>query len=392
MKKGIILTVIAACLLAGCGKHHKDLDPLAETGRTQNTETLLANMKAQADSAGYMFGHQDDMMYGIGWKGDSMRSDIKSVCGDYPAVFGFDLGYLESGSDTVNLDGVSFDKIKEQAAMMFQRGAMITLSWHPRNPLIDGETAWVKPDSLTDRQKQTVAAILPGGEAHDKYMEWLDRLAEFISGIKTPYGVKVPVVFRPYHENTGSWFWWGENLCSAEQYKQLWQMTIGRFKEKGVTNVLYAYSPGGEIDGSEEKFLERYPGDDLIDIVGFDQYCFAEKGDTTAVYNYQQLLQKNAAAICAFAKKHGKAAAITETGFEGIKTDDWWTHTLQPVLDANQLAYVLVWRNAHDKQGHFYAPYPGQQSCSDFIKFYNNPKTLFLKHVNALYVKEMISN
>ena len=47
---------------------------------------------------GFMFGHQDDPLYGIGWEGDDGRSDVKSVVGDYPAVMGFDLGRIELGS------------------------------------------------------------------------------------------------------------------------------------------------------------------------------------------------------------------------------------------------------------------------------------------------------
>ena len=49
-----------------------------------------------------------------------------------------------------------------------------------------------------------------------------------------------------------------------------------------------------------------------------------------------------------------------------------------PVLNKYPIAYVLLWRNAHDKPGHFYMPYPGQKSVSDFVKFYNDKRTLFL--------------
>ena len=54
-------------------------------------------------------------MYGIGWEGDEGRSDVKSVCGDYPAVISFDLGELELGGDA-NLDKVPFDKMKQEIA------------------------------------------------------------------------------------------------------------------------------------------------------------------------------------------------------------------------------------------------------------------------------------
>jgi mannan endo-1,4-beta-mannosidase len=91
--------------------------------------------------------------------------------------------------------------------------------------------------------------------------------------------------------------------------------------------------------------------------------------------------------VCAVAKQHGKAAALTETGYECLKTPDWWTHTLAPVLARHPVCYVLVWRNAYNRPSHFFAPYPGQQSASDFIQFYNDPRSLFLRDVNALYAE-----
>lgn len=73
-------------------------------------------------------------------------------------------------------------------------------------------------------------------------------------------------------------------------------------------------------------------------------------------------------------------------GYECIKTDNWWTQTLEPVLDRHPISYVLVWRNAHNRPNHYFAPYPGQQSTSDFIRFYNAKQSLFLSDINGLYL------
>lgn len=372
----------ALCLtMAACGPK-KASDPLADSGRTQRTENLLTNLMAYGDSGVYMFGHHDDTVYGIGWKGDSARSDVHSVCDDYPALQSFDLGHIELG-DSVNLDGVSFDRMRQEIFHQFDRGGVVTLSWHVNNPL-SGGTAWVA-DSLKAIESKTVAAVLEGGQKHEVFLGWLDRVADFLNSLETPYGVKVPVIFRPWHEHTGSWFWWGQDHCTTAQYKALWKMTIDRLKEKGVVNALYAYSPGTEPDGNEAKYLERYPGDDLIDVMGLDCYCFAPEADTTQIAHYAETLDKNLTMVCATAKKHHKAAALTETGYEGLKTPDWWTKTLQPVLDRHPIAYVLVWRNAFDNPQHFFAPYPGQQSTTDFVRFVNCKNVLMRSDVNNIY-------
>jgi len=382
--------IAAALAIASCGGNpQKADDPLADSGRTQRTERLLDNLKALADSSVYLFGHHDDTVYGIGWEADYQRdstvherSDVKSVVNDFPALLSFDLGRIELGGER-NLDGVPFSRLRQEIIAHFDRGGMTTLSWHADNPL-SGGTAWVA-DSLREVETHTVAAILKGGRQHEKFLAWLDKVAGFLNSLETPYGVKVPVLFRPWHEHTGSWFWWGQQHCTAEQYKALWQLTADRLKEQGVTNVLYAYSPGTEADGDSTRYLERYPGDDIIDLLGLDSYCFAPDGDTAHVADYARQLDKNLTMVCSIARQHGKAAALTETGYECLKTADWWTRTLAPVMERHPLAYVLVWRNAFNRQNHFFAPYPGQLSSSDFIRFYNQKATLFLHDVNGLY-------
>ena len=383
MKKIIILSLVASFMLTiSCSKKKAD-DPIAESGRTQRTENLLAHLHA-ISANGYLIGHQDDPVYGVGWVGDSCRSDVKSVCGDFPAVIGFDLGHLELG-DSVNLDGVPFDRMRDEIIRHFDRGGMVTLSWHLDNPLTGG-SAWVKPDSLTDQEKQTVASVLEGGKCHEKFLGWLDILASFINSLETPYGVKVPVLLRPWHEHTGSWFWWGQNLCTTEQYKALWKLTVDQLKQRGVNNVLYAYSPGTEFNGDAAKYLERWPGDEIVDVIGFDSYCTNNAEDTVAINNYASSLDLNLKALCDIAKQHNVVPALTETGMESLGKADWWTSTLMPVLNKYPIAYVLLWRNAHNKPGHFYMPYPGQKTVSDFVKFYNDKRTLFVKDVNGLYL------
>ena len=56
-----------------------------------------------------------------------------------------------------------------------------------------------------------------------------------------------------------------------------------------------------------------------------------------------------------------------------------------PVAEKYPISYVLMWRNARERENHYYVPYPGQISAEDFMKFYKNPKTLFSKDVQNLY-------
>jgi mannan endo-1,4-beta-mannosidase len=88
-----------------------------------------------------------------------------------------------------------------------------------------------------------------------------------------------------------------------------------------------------------------------------------------------------------YALRTGKLAAFTETGLESIPRENWWTEILLKSLRSEKmrLCYVLVWRNDMRSPTHFYAPFPGQVSEADFIKFYNDPYTLFENDLNNIY-------
>ena len=130
----------------------------------QKTVKRLQNLMQR----GYMFGHQDDPFYGLTWQWERGRSDVLEAAGDYPAVMGFDLGGVEVG-DEKNLDSVPFTRIREELLAHVKRGGIVTVSWHPRNPLTGG-TAWDNSDSTV------VRSILPGGPMHQKFLLWMKNV------------------------------------------------------------------------------------------------------------------------------------------------------------------------------------------------------------------------
>jgi mannan endo-1,4-beta-mannosidase len=319
---------------------------------------------------GYVFGHQDDTNYGHSWSYEKDRSDIKDVCGDYPGLIGFDLGHIELG-DQKNLDGVPFNKIREEAVNQYLRGGIVTLSWHLNNPCNISKTSWDVGDSTI------VKSILQGGNAHRQFQSWLKIVADFINSIKTPSGIRVPVIFRPWHENTGDWFWWGAKWCTPQQYKSLWSLTVRSLRAYGVNNVIYAYSPGGGI--TEQAYMERYPGDNYIDILGVDIYQYTSDNSV-----FQKDIRNSFDYISRIGKEHHKLIALTETGYQTIPESEWWTKVLMPAIDNYPICYVLLWRNAHDKPEHYYATFKGEKSADDFVKFYQSPKTFFAKDVQQI--------
>lgn len=363
MKKGILI-ILAAISLTGCGgKKQTDTAPENVTP----AQALIAKMDSVVLNGQFYFGHHDDTAYGHDWKYQEGGSDVKAITGAYPGLMNWDLGMLELDS-TKNLDGVPFDFMAQEIVKQDARGGINAISWHLRNPLSGGDSWDVSVSPLKELVSNPALA--------DTLDSWIAKTALFISNLKDSEGNRIPVVFRPWHENTGNWFWWGAGNSTPEEYIDLWKRTRKIFDEKGVDNVVWAYSPDKGL--TAEDYLTTYPGDEYVDILGSDIYQF---GGAEGVEEYRERVKNQLAFVSGEAKKRGKIAAFTETGLEGVVMDDWFTGVLLPLVKEVPVAYVCVWRNANneDKPGHFYAPYPGHPAETDFKKFENDPSTIFVK-------------
>jgi len=366
-----LLLLLLAFAPARDDSSYKDDLPV-DRQATKETLNLYRNLK-KLMKKGIMFGHQDDLAYGVGWKYEAGRSDVKDVTGDYPAVYGFELGHLEIDAQ-INLDSVPFNKMKEFIREVYERGGVVTLSWHLNNPLT-GKSAW-------DAVPGTVASILPTGDKNDKYQVWLNNLAEFVSDLKGSKGELIPIIFRPYHELNGSWFWWGKNHCTPEQFTQLWKWTVLYLRDtKHVHNLLYAYNT--DRFANKDEYLERYPGDEFVDILGLDIYQRGNGADANA--QFVSDINRMLSDVESLSTEKNKIPALTEFGYNSIPDNSWWTNVLWKGIQSHKISYVLGWRNAGFKkngQVDYYVPYKDAGSAADFVKFYSEPRTLFQKDVS----------
>ncbi|MFT3845244.1 MAG: glycosyl hydrolase [Lacibacter sp.] len=343
------------------------------TGETIN---LFNNLKQKLQGR-FLFGHQDDLAYGVNWRYQKGRSDVKEAAGDYPALYGWELSGIELDKK-MNIDSVPFSKIQQFIKEGYQRGGVITISWHANSPLGEHKTAW-------DTTKGTVASIIPGGTNHQLYKNWLDKVAVFFNSLKGTKGEAIPVLFRPFHELTGSWFWWGKKQCTPEEYKSLWRFTFHYLtNKKKLHHLLWVYNTSDNFETREE-FMERYPGDDVVDVLSIDAYQDNDlQSNEMFITKVNRLLQL----ICELSKEKNKIAALAETGCEAVPYKKWWTDVLLRATGENKISYALVWRNhgyhTGMKKMHYYAPYKGQVSAVDFLKFYQNKKTIFERDARQL--------
>lgn len=350
--------------LTSCGAKKKAL----EVSNAMQIETLRNNLK-ELSKKGIMFGHHETLAYGIGWSYEEDQSDVKRVVQDYPAVFGWDLGHIE-WSDSLNIDGVPFSKMKQYAKAVYKMGGLNTYSWHSKNPY-NNNTSWDSTPSIKH--------ILKDRKVLRAYKSSLDKVADFFNNLKDDTGKLIPVIFRPFHEHTGHWFWWGNLQSTPEEYITFWQLTVDYLKKKNVQNVLYGYSPSG-FD-SKAFYLERYPGDDYVDILGFDAYQNdVPTTDSEFVIKVRGMLE----ILKEITTERHKIMAITEFGIEKVPSATWWTAVLLPIVKDFEISHILMWRNAN--ANHYYVPYPGQISESDFKAFYQDSHTIFQKQVEEEHI------
>jgi len=362
----ILLTVLAL------GSFGQKLPLPADKNATRETVTLFRSLY-DLKNQGVMYGHQDDLMYGYTWWYELGRSDTKDITGDYPAVAGFELGHIELGSER-SLDSVSFAQIAEQIKTHYNRGGVITISWHLNNPLTmqskDNRSSWQQGTAWDVSSKEVVSSILPGGKNHDLFNTWLERLSTFFLGLKDEKGTPIPFIFRPYHEHSGSFFWWGTTICTDQEYSALWRYTVTFLRDKkNIHNILYAYNTDRVT--SLEQYLKGYPGDDVIDMLSIDMYDrgepFGKELDNALNFVTREAIDRN------------KLTALSETG-ERKGMPDWWTSVLLPVISKYPVGYVLTWRDTFNSK-YSVSGNPFRSFQDDFKDFYGSPRTLFLKEI-----------
>ena len=369
---------------------------LADSKATPRTAALAAFLHGVGGSGSVLYGHQNDLHHKVNTSSRN-PSDTYDAVRDYPAVVGFDVQAMEGGDFSLTPEearrGLTLsEKMAAICRAGDKNGVIFTMSAHMPNFDVvarRGKTArgydytgYSSP--VTDGN--VVQRILPGGDLNEVYRGYLDMMAEFGSRLQQ---ADIPVICRLFHEDDGSWFWWGASYCSPAQYKNLYRYTVEYLRDtKGIHNFLYAYSPGGPVN-SEADYLSRYPGDEYVDVVGFDMY----HRDPQARDGFMDSLGRSLSVLQSFARSHEKIMAGTEVGIlarngamanTGNQRKDWFREALH-VFAGYDTAYFMTWSNNNRKD--FDQPYMvgrkrGHEMINEFVDFYNDPQSVFASQLD----------
>ena len=377
---------------------------LVDKNATEKTKQLAIYLKSVANQDKIIFGHQSDTSSHVRADLPANGSDVKDITGSLAAITGVDTLAIAGDSKfaTTKESLEHFANLSIEAA---KQGSLITVSTHFPNfsskniiKLSDGTYDFSKC-GFSDCGDFTGSAkdILPGGQYNDRFLAYIDMIAEYAHRLQEH---NIPVIFRPFHENNGSWFWWGGEHMSEQDSIKLYQYLVEQLQERNVHNFLYVYSPNGPFN-SEKDYMARYPGDKYVDILAIDSYDFYYDYPATYSDNFFKNMQKSCEIIHNVAIKHDKLAAISETGCGVMKPDksnyggllkennpilgkQWFKRVAQIAID-NDMPYFLVWSN--DSDNSTFLPYKynneyGHEMTDEFIDFYNWDKTIFANNLN----------
>jgi mannan endo-1,4-beta-mannosidase len=257
--------------------------PPVDPAATPEAQELLAYLYSVQ---GTLSGQHNQM-----WHMSEPSERIQTLTGKYPRIWGGEWGFSDERHD---IDNVKYrprllDEIRKQHAA----GRIIVMSYHQASPTIGEPCDFVGGVQVNLTEDEWDGILSKGTPLNQVWADHVDQLAEALLTLQKE---KIPVIFRPYHEMNGGWFWWGGD---AERFKALWAITFNRFVNyHGLHNLLWAWNPDKPHEGVEAYF----PGHDTVDLLGTDIYPPQNDGET-----YPQAWYDRMAALA-----EGKPLALSE--------------------------------------------------------------------------------
>lgn len=223
---------------------------------------------------------------------------IYEQTGKYPAIMGLDFLYYGSTAEEYRDTPT---QTTQAAIDWWNKGGIVTFCWHwmaPKDNYLSNDWPWNK-SFYTQGTNFDLSKVLNGSdpEGYEMLLADIDTVSE---ELKILQDAGVPVLWRPLHEASGGWFWWGSS--GSESYKELWNLMYDRMvNHHGLNNLIWIWN--GQHNETDA-ITEWYPGDDTVDMIGEDIYA-EKRDDASQVERFIEALDYTSA---------NKIIALTETG------------------------------------------------------------------------------
>ncbi len=274
------------------------------------------------------------------------RSEYKhiyDVTGKYPAMIGAD--FLGDPSAAVSI-----------AIQQWKRGGLVTLTWHQSSPAIMfmGDFKMVQSKMTMEDFQQLVT---PGTQLYNTWLDHIDRMAQYLKILQDS---GVVVLWRPYHEMNGGWFWWGDK---GETFRKLWINMFNRYTNyHHLNNLIWVFGPN--IYAKDQAIF--FPGSKYVDIGGLDIYNNTRKLDEAQHDHIKEIMK-------------GKPVAMTETGL---------LPTIGDMLSKSEYVWFMPWTTGWCDNTFYGMPGAnGPGNNADILReYYMNPSVITLDRLSQ-YMK-----
>jgi len=289
-----------------------------------------------------------------GWTDEAKDVDfdfLLATTGRRPAVRGFDFLFY-----THSPDGRAGQHSTERAIAWSRAGGIVAFCCHLFTDIGSpaGDPQFYVPGASNNASGTTFdirQAVIDGTPENREFLAKLDLLATELKKLRA---ARVPVIWRPLHECSGGWFWWGAH--GPAPFIAAWRILFDRFtRVHGLDNLIWCFNPTDSLANLQS----WYPGDDVVDMVGLDFYPSPGAHPTFAA-DYRRLR--------AF-KSGRKLVAMCENG--AIPDPD------QLFADGANWAYFCTWNGFENDAA---------QNAPDFVnRVFRHPKIVTLDALPALF-------
>lgn len=303
--------------LVGCGQESLTL-PVLKGVDLVNKDSTAATVKVfdyinGLRERGLVLSGQQVNSYSDGKNKQLEDEHVFSITGKYPALTSYELGH------TKYFDSIAKNTVK-RATAYWQNGGLVSINWHPDGP--------INGDEYNTQMSQSDFDKLVTKDTKE-YQSWLEQIDKGALYLKQLCDAGVVVLFRPYHEMNGNWFWWGGK--TPQSFIKLWENLYDRYtNHHKLNNLIWVWSPGMVGDITDEYYPKGY-----VDIGGVDVYV--NKQDNSYFYNAAKGLSKVMA---------DKTFALTEVGLVPNKA----------MLQSSGYSWFTIWMNEWCDRDYYGAP------------------------------------
>ncbi|MGW8957568.1 glycosyl hydrolase [Paenibacillus sp. NPDC055715] len=191
---------------------------------------------------------------------DEFSNRVQEISNAYAGVHGYEMGAISGQSAAT--EAAQRKNVVDSAIRWSKAGGIVTMTYH--EPLPGKPLTWANVQAKVS-QEEFNKYVTPGTTQYNLLIADLDKAAVSLKQLRD---AGVPVLWRPYHEMNGGWFWWG----NKNNFNQLWNIMYDRFvNTHQLNNLLWVWSPNAP-NSYTVPYTPKYPGDDKVDILAVDIY------------------------------------------------------------------------------------------------------------------------